>query len=63
MIDDAENEAARRKYMDGMDSDIPDLDKQVDEMLTYARLEQGVLDGSGGRRSVAASNSVERASA
>jgi two-component system sensor histidine kinase RstB len=41
MIGDAENEAARRKYMDGMDSDIQDLDKLVDEMLTYARLEQG----------------------
>ena len=32
---------ARRKYMDGMDSDIQDLDGLVDEMLTYARLEQG----------------------
>ncbi len=41
MIGDAETEAARRKYMDGMDSDIQDLDKLVDEMLTYARLEQG----------------------
>jgi two-component system sensor histidine kinase RstB len=41
MIDDAESEAARRKYMDGMDNDIQDLDKLVDEMLTYARLEQG----------------------
>jgi two-component system, OmpR family, sensor histidine kinase RstB len=41
MIGDAESETARRKYMDGMDSDIQDLDKLVDEMLTYARLEQG----------------------
>jgi two-component system, OmpR family, sensor histidine kinase RstB len=41
MVGDAENEAARRKYMDGMDSDIQDLDRLVDEMLTYARLEQG----------------------
>lgn len=41
MIGDAQNEPARRKYMDGMDSDIQDLDKLVDEMLTYARLEQG----------------------
>lgn len=41
MIADAESEAARRKYMEGMDSDIQDLDKLVDEMLTYARLEQG----------------------
>jgi two-component system sensor histidine kinase RstB len=41
MIGDAESEEARRKYMEGMDSDIQDLDKLVDEMLTYARLEQG----------------------
>ncbi|TBV01790.1 ATP-binding protein [Phytopseudomonas dryadis] len=41
MIDEAANETARRKYMDGMDHDIQDLDKLVDEMLTYARLEQG----------------------
>ena len=32
---------ARRRYMDGMDGDIQELDKLVDEMLTYARLEQG----------------------
>lgn len=41
MISDAQTDAARRKYMEGMDSDIQDLDKLVDEMLTYARLEQG----------------------
>lgn len=41
MIEDAPSEQARRKYMDGMDSDIQDLDKLVDEMLTFARLEQG----------------------
>lgn len=41
MIADAETESARRKYMEGMDGDIQELDKLVDEMLTYARLEQG----------------------
>ncbi len=41
MINDATTPAARHKYMVGMDSDIQDLDKLVDEMLTYARLEQG----------------------
>jgi len=41
MIGEASNEEARNKYMIGMDSDIQDLDKLVDEMLTYARLEQG----------------------
>ena len=41
MIGDAENDQARLKYMTGMDSDIQELDKLVDEMLVYARLEQG----------------------
>lgn len=41
MIGDAETEEGRRKHMDGMDGDIQDLDKLLDEMLTYARLEQG----------------------
>ncbi|KAA6168561.1 HAMP domain-containing protein [Pseudomonas marginalis] len=41
MIGDAATPQARRKYMEGMDSDIQDLDGLVDEMLTYARLEQG----------------------
>uniref|UniRef100_A0A7C2AJ30 histidine kinase n=1 Tax=Pseudomonas graminis TaxID=158627 RepID=A0A7C2AJ30_9PSED len=41
MINDATTPEARDKYMVGMDSDIQDLDKLVDEMLTYARLEQG----------------------
>lgn len=41
MVQDAESPEARHKYMIGMDNDIQDLDKLVDEMLTYARLEQG----------------------
>ncbi|UNB64686.1 ATP-binding protein [Pseudomonas syringae group genomosp. 7] len=41
MVSDATTPEARLKYMRGMDSDIQDLDKLVDEMLTYARLEQG----------------------
>ncbi|MGN2411961.1 ATP-binding protein [Pseudomonas syringae] len=41
MVSDAATEEARLKYLRGMDSDIQDLDKLVDEMLTYARLEQG----------------------
>ncbi len=41
MIGDAATPEARRKYLEGMDSDIQDLDGLVDEMLTYARLEQG----------------------
>ncbi|MNO83100.1 Sensor protein RstB [compost metagenome] len=41
MIESAETDSARRKYMEGMDGDIQELDTLVDEMLTYARLEQG----------------------
>jgi two-component system sensor histidine kinase RstB len=41
MIGEASTPQARHKYMVGMDNDIQDLDKLVDEMLTYARLEQG----------------------
>ncbi|UVJ42938.1 ATP-binding protein [Pseudomonas sp. LS1212] len=41
MIGSANNEKSREKYLAGMDNDIQELDKLVDEMLTYARLEQG----------------------
>jgi two-component system sensor histidine kinase RstB len=41
MVVDATTPEARHKYLQGMDHDIQDLDKLVDEMLTYARLEQG----------------------
>lgn len=42
MIADAETDQARRKYLEGMDGDIQDLDKPGrPEMLVYARLEQG----------------------
>ncbi|MBM3106822.1 HAMP domain-containing protein [Pseudomonas sp. V1] len=41
MIASARDDQAREKYLSGMDGDIQELDKLVDEMLTYARLEQG----------------------
>ncbi|WP_442112712.1 ATP-binding protein [Pseudomonas sp. NUPR-001] len=41
MIASARDDQAREKYLLGMDGDIQDLDKLVDEMLTYARLEHG----------------------
>ncbi|MFV0925016.1 ATP-binding protein [Pseudomonas palmensis] len=41
MVENASSEHAREKYLLGMDNDIQDLDRLVDEMLTYARLEQG----------------------
>ena len=41
MLGSASTPQARDKYLAGMDHDIEDLDRLVDEMLTYARLEQG----------------------
>ncbi|MBJ9977198.1 HAMP domain-containing protein [Pseudomonas sp. S75] len=41
MLEAANTEQGRAKHLQGMDSDIQDLDELVDEMLTYARLEQG----------------------
>ncbi|CAH0244298.1 HAMP domain-containing protein [Pseudomonas mediterranea] len=41
MLGSAATPQAREKYLAGMDHDIEDLDRLVDEMLTYARLEQG----------------------
>ncbi len=42
MSADAQSDEARRKYLAGMDADIDDLDRLVDEMLVYTRLEQGL---------------------
>lgn len=41
MVETADNEADLNRYMQGMDGDLSELDKLVDEILTYARLEQG----------------------
>ncbi len=41
MIADATSSEQRSKYLDGMDGDIHELDTLVDEILTYANLEQG----------------------
>lgn len=41
MIEDATSDQARSKYLTSMDSDIQELDRLLDEMLTYARLEHG----------------------
>lgn len=37
----SDDDQGRRKYLQGMDQDIEDMDELVDEMLTYARLEVG----------------------
>jgi two-component system sensor histidine kinase RstB len=46
MIEDCTDEAMRQKQINGIDSDIQELNELIDEILTYARLEQGgpVLD-------------------
>ncbi len=41
MIEDCTSEAALNKQLTGIDSDIQELDELIDEILTYARLEQG----------------------
>ncbi|MFP3979416.1 ATP-binding protein [Marinobacter sp. KMM 10035] len=41
MIEDCESQEARQKQLDGIDGDIQELDELIDEILTYARLEQG----------------------
>lgn len=41
MASSAQTPEARNKYLDGMDGDIDDLDRLVDEMLVYTRLERG----------------------
>ena len=41
MVENAASETELRTYLQGMDGDLSELDKLVDEILTYARLEQG----------------------
>ena len=41
MIEDANTDEDRLKFLQGMDVDIEQLDTLIDEILTYARLEQG----------------------
>lgn len=41
MIEDARTDEERLKFLQGMDIDIEQLDTLIDEILTYARLEQG----------------------
>lgn len=41
MIEDCEDPDDLQKQLDGIDGDIQELDELIDEILTYARLEQG----------------------
>lgn len=41
MIEDCPSEEALQKQVKGIDGDIQELDELIDEILTYARLEQG----------------------
>ncbi|MTI13551.1 ATP-binding protein [Sansalvadorimonas verongulae] len=44
MVEDAQSADERSGYIKGIDGDIEELDKLVDEILTYAKLEEGVPD-------------------
>lgn len=41
MIEDCKDAASLQKQLEGIDGDIQELDELIDEILTYARLEQG----------------------
>lgn len=41
MLETAKSDEDRKRFVDGMDGDLSELDRLVDEILTYARLEQG----------------------
>ncbi len=41
MIEDCKDKASLQKQLEGIDGDIQELDELIDEILTYARLEQG----------------------
>ncbi len=41
MIESARDEKSLQRQLDGIDGDIQELDELIDEILTYARLEQG----------------------
>ncbi|MBS3803128.1 MAG: HAMP domain-containing protein [Oleiphilaceae bacterium] len=41
MVEDSEDPATLHKQLEGIDGDIQELDELIDEILTYARLEQG----------------------
>lgn len=41
MLDTAQGQDDRQRFIEGMDGDLNELDRLVDEILTYARLEQG----------------------
>ncbi|CAM3579817.1 ATP-binding protein [Parendozoicomonas haliclonae] len=44
MVADAESQGERESYIKGIDGDIEELDHLIDEILTYAKLEEGVPD-------------------
>ncbi|MEE2763790.1 MAG: ATP-binding protein [Pseudomonadota bacterium] len=41
MLEDCDDQERLRKQLEGIDGDIQELDELIDEILTYARLEQG----------------------
>ncbi|WP_104204443.1 ATP-binding protein [Billgrantia saliphila] len=46
MVEDMTDNPAIRRQLHGIDSDIEELDQLIDEILTYARLDSGMVNGA-----------------
>ncbi|MFW3615063.1 ATP-binding protein [Billgrantia antri] len=46
MVEDMTDDPAIHRQMHGIDSDIEELDQLIDEILTYARLDSGMVNGA-----------------
>ncbi|WP_111413392.1 ATP-binding protein [Billgrantia lactosivorans] len=46
MVEDMTDDPAIHRQLHGIDGDIEELDQLIDEILTYARLDSGILNGA-----------------
>ncbi|NIC07620.1 ATP-binding protein [Billgrantia bachuensis] len=46
MVEDMTDDPAVHRQLHGIDSDIEELDQLIDEILTYARLDSGIVNGA-----------------
>ena len=46
MVEDMTDDPAVHRQLHGIDSDIEELDQLIDEILTYARLDSGLVNGT-----------------
>ncbi len=51
MVEDMTEDPAIRRQLRGIDGDIEELDQLIDEILTYARLDSGIVNGANLERS------------